>query len=214
MLTELLPGLLVARLTATDPADDEILDAALVVGVAFGLRRTTMDEVARRAGVGRMTVYRRFGTKEELLRRLIVREAYRLVVAVGDATKAEPNLADRIVAGFVTVLRLTRDHPLIDRLVHVEPDVLTELSTLEHPDLVGLGRAFIAAELRRAKADGTIADVDPDQVAEVVVRLVISFVVLPRSVVDVTDDAAARAFARSVLVPILTGGTPGPKARR
>ena len=39
----------------------------------------------------------------------------------------------------------------------------------------------------------------------VVVRLVISFVVLPRSVVDVSDEAAARAFARQVLVPILTG---------
>lgn len=207
MLTDLLPGLLEAPLAATDPADDEILDAALAEAVAFGLRRATMDEVARRAGVGRMTVYRRFGTKDELLRRLIVREAYRLVAAVGDATKAEPDLADRIVTGFVTVLRLTRDHPLIDRLVRVEPEVLTELSTLEHPDFVGLGRAFIAAELRRAQADGTIADVDPDQVAEVVVRLVISFVVLPRSVVDVTDDAAARTFARSVLVPILTGGT-------
>src|ERR1700738_2557412 len=114
MLTDLLPGLLGTPLTATDPADDEILDAALVEAVAVGLRRTTMDEVARRASVGRMTVYRRFGTKEELLRRLIVREAYRLVVAVGDATKAEPELADRIVTGFVTILRLTREHPLID----------------------------------------------------------------------------------------------------
>jgi AcrR family transcriptional regulator len=200
MLTDLLPGVL-GELGSLDPADDAVLDAALAQAAAVGLKRTTMDDIARRAGVGRMTVYRRFTSKDALLRRLVLREALRVVDAVRAASAADDDLADRIVTAFVTVLRFTREHPLVERIVRFEPETLLELASLREPDIVALSRAFVAGELRRAGVD-----VDHEQVAEAVVRLVVSFVVVPRSVVDVTDDAEARAFARAVLVPMLTGG--------
>lgn len=206
MLTELLPRAL-SEPGTSEPGDDVILDAALAQVAAYGLKRTTMDDVARRAGVGRMTVYRRFATKGELLHRLVAREAQRMVAAIAEAAAAEPDddLPARVVAAFVTTLRLTREHPLVDRLVRMEPEALLELAQLEQPDLLALARTFVAAELRRGRRRADQGGQAVDQVAEVVVRLVISFVVLPRSVVDVTDEAAARAFARQVLVPILTG---------
>ena len=191
VLTELLPRAL-ADAGEAEPGDDVILDAALDQVAAYGLRRTTMDDVARRAGVGRMTVYRRFATKGELLQRLVAREAQRMVAAIGSAAETETELPDRVVAAFVAALRLTRQHPLVDRLVRMEPEALLELAQLENPDLLGLARTFVAAELRRGQSDGAAGPVDADQAAEVVVRLVISFVVLPRSVVDVTDEEAAR----------------------
>lgn len=196
MLTELLPTTLATK--DSDAVDDQILDAALDQVAAYGLKRTTMDDVAKRAGVGRMTVYRRFPTKSELLRRLVGREAQRVVATIGRAAATERTPADQVVAAFVETLRLTQEHPLIVRLVHHEPEALLELADLQDPDLLGLARAFVAAALGRPP---------DDQASEVVVRLVISFVVLPRSVVDVTNEAEARAFATTVLVPILSGAT-------
>lgn len=199
VLSDLLPtALATPEAPDADAVDDQILDAALHQVAAYGLKRTTMDDVAKRAGVGRMTVYRRFPTKDELLRRLVAREAHRVVATIGAAAAREASGADRVVAAFVETLRLTRTHPLIDRLVNHEPEALLELAELQDPDLLGLARAFVAAALGRPP---------DDPASEVVVRLVISFVVLPRSVVDVTDETAARAFARTVLVPIL-GGSP------
>src|SRR5262249_48137064 len=49
-----------------DELSERILDAAVEIWAASGVKNLTMDEVADRAGVGRMTVYRRFGSPEPL----------------------------------------------------------------------------------------------------------------------------------------------------
>ena len=58
-----------------------MLDAARECVLAVGVRRTTFSDVARRAGVSRMTLYRRFGDLEALLSALMTREFGRLVAA-------------------------------------------------------------------------------------------------------------------------------------
>lgn len=207
MLNDLLAGAL-AELPDEDPAEDLILDGALDQVVAFGFRHTTMDDVARRAGVGRMTVYRRFATRERLLRRLLAREFRRAVRQVARAAEAETDFAERVVAAFVATLRLSFDHPLLDRLIRLEPDALVDLAQMQEPDLLALARQFVAAELASAQRAGQVGHVDPQEVAEVVIRLVVSFVVVPRSAIDISDEAACRRFARSTLLPILTGARP------
>ena len=57
-----------------DETSERILDAALALSAASGVQHLTMDAVARRARVGRMTVYRRFGDKERLVEALAARE--------------------------------------------------------------------------------------------------------------------------------------------
>ena len=46
-----------------DPATEAILDAALVEFERHGIRRVALDDVARRAGVSRTTIYRRFANR-------------------------------------------------------------------------------------------------------------------------------------------------------
>jgi AcrR family transcriptional regulator len=48
-------------------SDVAILEAALEQLALTGVRRTSADDVARRAGVNRATLYRRFGSREQLL---------------------------------------------------------------------------------------------------------------------------------------------------
>src|SRR5256885_10931391 len=81
--------------TPSDPTSERVLDAALALAAASGIRNLTMDDVASRAGVGRMTVYRRFGGKPELVESLAVpgcrRGLAQVPAAIGDHSEpAEP----------------------------------------------------------------------------------------------------------------------------
>src|SRR5258708_37936663 len=101
---------LLARALATplDPASDavseRILDAALALAGASGLRNLTIDDVARRAGVGRMTVYRRFGERARLVEALTAREARGALEALDLAADPQLSVADQVAEGFVTAL--------------------------------------------------------------------------------------------------------------
>nr|MDT0664452.1 helix-turn-helix domain-containing protein [Micromonospora sp. DSM 115978] len=64
-------------LERVDDADEtraRILDAAYEQFCRTGIQRSTMEDVARRAGVSRITVYRRFATKDVLVEHVVRRE--------------------------------------------------------------------------------------------------------------------------------------------
>ena len=98
-------------------AEDRYLDAARENILAVGWRRTTLTDVAKRAGVSRMTIYRRWPDMQTLLADLLVRE---WGAVVDTALGAHPTLADGVVA---TISGL-RDEPLFRRIVEVDPEVL------------------------------------------------------------------------------------------
>lgn len=201
------PAALLARAFAAgaeplaDPVVGRILDAALEEAAASGVRRMTMDDVARRARVGRMTVYRRFGAKDRLVEALAVRECSRCLDELAAAVDPLPGVEQRMVEGFVVSLRIAREHPLLDRLVRREPDEFLAALGADDGLVLGLARAFLAERIR---AEGAPRGLDADQMAETVIRLVLSFVLIPQSAVDLADEAAAREFARAFIAPIVT----------
>ncbi|MFW0793729.1 helix-turn-helix domain-containing protein [Gordonia sp. CPCC 205515] len=60
--------------TRNRPTDAELLDAARAVVAEQGGERVTMDMIAEHAGTTRVTLYAHFGSRDELLERVIVRE--------------------------------------------------------------------------------------------------------------------------------------------
>ena len=194
------------RALADAPADDatstRILDAALELAGASGLRHLTMDDVARRAGVGRMTVYRRFHDRQGLVDALSARESRRcLAELVGAADPSQP-IADQIAAGFVTSVRLAAEHPLLARLARAEPEsVLTALNA----GVFAVAVEFVAERLRQSQAAGVLGKVDVDASAELLVRLALSFVLVPGSKLPLDDPERLAAIARDQIAPILTG---------
>lgn len=175
-----------------DPASARILDAALELCAASGVRNLTMDAVAARAQVGRMTVYRRFGDRESLVEALGVREARRCLAELDAALDASAPPEQQVADGFVASMRIAREHPLLNRLARVEPAALVEILNADGGAVFALMRTFCAERVRSAEA------------AEVLVRLCVSFVLVQDSVVAVADDHAARAFAARTLAPILS----------
>ena len=69
----------VAQLDNPDEITTRILRAALEQAELVGMRRTTMDDVARRSGVGRATLYRRFPTKAALTDAIVLAEVRRFL---------------------------------------------------------------------------------------------------------------------------------------
>ena len=67
---------------STNQTAQQILDAALALFLEFGLRRTTMDDVAKRAGIGRITVYRHYEDKNTLFQAVVMRECLRAIRSV------------------------------------------------------------------------------------------------------------------------------------
>jgi transcriptional regulator with XRE-family HTH domain len=101
-----------------------ILDAALRAVSTFGLSRFTMDDVARAADVSRQTVYRYFASKDELIVALVYREEEAFLDGVRDAFQAHADLEAAIERAMRYCLRAVREHPLLDRLLASEPEVL------------------------------------------------------------------------------------------
>ncbi len=189
-----------------DATSERILDAALALAAASGLRHLTMDDVARRAGVGRMTVYRRFATKPALIETLSVRECRRCLATIGAAIDFSAPVEDRATAVFVTVLRIIREHPLLERLARVEPEALLGELTRDHSAVFRLVRDFLVTLIRTGQDAGELVPGDPELLAEIGLRLGASFVLMPDSVLPLHDEAATRAAVRGVLAPLIATG--------
>ncbi len=86
------------------PADQEprlcaVLDAAVGVFARYGYRKTSMDDVARAAGVSRQGLYLSFANKEELFRRALEHSlSDQLTCAIAALSRAEDSLETRLIA--------------------------------------------------------------------------------------------------------------------
>ena len=190
----------------TDAASERVLDAALALAAASGIQNLTMDEIASRAGVGRMTVYRRFGDKDRLLEALAVREGRRCLAELDAVSDPSAPIADQVADGFATSLRLAREHPLLNRLARVEPETVLHALTADGGAMFAMSRAFVAARLRESQRAGVLAKhVDVGPAAEMLVRLAFSFVLIQESGLPLDDEERIRATARELVAPILGG---------
>jgi len=188
---------------ALDLTTARVLDAALEQFESDGIRRSSVEAIARRAGVTRVTVYRRFPRKDALVRAAIAREANGMIAEVDRRTSGIADAEERTVESFVLLVELIRDHPLTRRLLATEPDSVLKALTVDAGPLVARGTEYIAGQIRRGQSDGAFADYDPEPVAEILSRFAHSLVLTPRAVVDLDDPDAAREFARAHIAPIL-----------
>ena len=105
---------------ARSAVDDALLDAARAGIVAVGWKRCTLTDVARRAGVSRMTIYRRWSDMETLLADVMTREFSALV---GPPAGVDDPV-ERLAAGVASTVAALRDNELFHKIVTVDPELL------------------------------------------------------------------------------------------
>lgn len=188
----------------SDPTSGRILDAALDLVAASGLRPLTMEAAALRAGVGRMTVYRRFGDRQGLIDALAARESRRLIDELDRAVDPSLPVAEGIARGFVASLHLIRTHPLLDRFARHEPEAALTALNADGAAILSMSREFVASRLREAKGRRELPEgVDAEHVAELVVRLALSFLLMPQSSLPLDDPEEVAETARTLIAPML-----------
>lgn len=151
--------------TTTDPADDPYLDAVRECVMAVGVRRTTATDVARRAGVSRMTLYRRFPDVAAMIAALMTREFTGVLRDAALAvTDREPARA-RIVGAAVVGAERIASNDLWRRIVDVDPELLLPYVTRRLGGVQEAGLLLLEAQVAEGIADGSIRDEDPRRLA-------------------------------------------------
>ncbi len=171
-----------------DDVDSALLDAARDSVMAVGFRRTTLTDVARRAGVSRMTVYRRFPDVEALLQALMTRE---FLTVLTDVVRVEASTARaRLAVGVTRGAHALSEHPLFNRLMDVDPELLMPYAFHRYGAFQRAVLVAFGALIREGVREGSIRDEDPELLATTIELMVRGAVLGAR-----TEEVAARRAA-------------------
>jgi AcrR family transcriptional regulator len=109
-------------------ATQSILDAALTEFERHGFRRVALDDVARRAGVSRTTIYRRFANRDELVAAVIERENVVLFADIAAELKNAGPPSNYYVEAFTQSILMFRRHRVLNQMMNEEPALVLELA--------------------------------------------------------------------------------------
>ncbi len=179
-------------------AIDGYLDAARDCILDLGWRRTTLTEVARRAGVSRMTIYRSWSDMPTLLGDLMTREWAGVVTAIDP----DSSITDQIIDS----VRALRSNELFQRIVELDPELLLPYLLNRRGRSQDLILELIEGAIRDGQAAGTIRAGNPVVMARSLVLAAQGFVLSGHTMVDddvSEDDLAdeARLLITKVLAP-------------
>ncbi|HEX3589326.1 MAG TPA: TetR/AcrR family transcriptional regulator [Pseudonocardiaceae bacterium] len=187
-------------------ADDALLDAARDCVLSVGVRRTTLTDIAKRAGTSRMTVYRRFPGVTSVVAALMTREFGELLDDV--AAQATGNARERLVHASVEASRLLIADPLLTSVLDRDAELLLPYLVHRVGSTQRLAEKFITEQLTAGHADGSI------RIAPVAAQTRLFFLTVQALVVahrpagqDVTDDDLLAELATSLDHSLRPDGT-------
>jgi AcrR family transcriptional regulator len=172
----------------------QILDAALAELTEFGMRRTTIEDVTRRARVGRMTLYRRFSSKEELFRAVVTREVARVLAYAQETMARQATVEEALAEGLVVGLRATRTHPLLTRLMNTDREAVLPYLTVDAQGALATVTAFLYPLVATR-----LAEPDAGRVAHMLARVSQSLALTPFDGGDDELRATALMASRALL---------------
>jgi AcrR family transcriptional regulator len=181
-------------------ADEAILRAALELLAEDGYAALTMERVRERAGVGKATLYRRYGSKEELARAAITHLNSDIPVPADTGSLAGDfaATAQAILAGAARTGALTLMPRLLSEVAG-DPD----MHALFSAHLVEPRRRVVRVIVERAKGRGEVrADVDPELAVDLMVGPMIYRIIMAGGQVERIGDPA------EVLAAVLEGLRP------
>jgi AcrR family transcriptional regulator len=198
--------------------DSALLDAAVEQFVLTGVRRTSADDIARRAGVNRATLYRRLGTKAQIVSRAILQETGRVLARVDEAIGDVPppgtpgfDPAAYVLTFFTVTVGEVRDNQLLQQLMLKDrEDTLIGL-TAGAGDVIALAAELSADRIVKLRAYvGTppAKDGDADEVmavAHTLARLTQSLLLTPDGPPRLDTAARRKTYVDAVIVPMVLG---------
>ncbi|MDT5194885.1 MAG: hypothetical protein QOG79_3059 [Mycobacterium sp.] len=184
-----------------DPSTEAILDAALLEFERHGFHRVALDDVARRAGVSRTTIYRRFANRDELVGAVIERENVVLFADIAEELKNAGPKSNYYVEAFTHSILMFRRHRVLNQLMTDEPALVLQLAHRHY----GAGIERMAEALRVIFPAGfadRIGEQAVNDLADTILRYAAMVLLLPSAQpLDTADDI--RDFATRHFLPSL-----------
>ena len=179
--------------------EQAILDAALLEFERHGFHRVSLDDVARRAGVSRTTIYRRFANRDELVAAVIERENVVLFADIADELKRSGPTSNYYVEAFTHSILRFREHRVLNQMIIDEPALVLALAKQHYPTAV----ERMADALRVIFPSGFAERIGTQAVTELadtILRYAGMVLLLPSvTPLDTADDI--RAFATTHFLP-------------
>jgi AcrR family transcriptional regulator len=190
-----------------------LLDAAVAQFALTGVRRTSADDIARRAGVNRATLYRKLGTKSQILNRAILQETARALGRIEEAIGDVPapgtegfDPAAYVLRFFTVTIDEVRGNQLLSqvRLMDRE-DALVGL-TARAGDALALAAELSADRIRKLRAHvGNPETADVVAVSVTLARLTQSLLLTPDGPPRLDTAARRKRYVDTVIVPMVLG---------
>jgi len=198
-----------------DAEDIRLIETAAAVFASRGIKGTSTDDIAKAAGVTRVTLYRRLGTRDEVLRAMYAHETQRLMMSLNDRFVPFESLEWDAVRHVEDLLVGTvfdiRDSELLRRLVEMDRVEAMAMLATQSDSVLGAITELVAEFLRNTwDADVHARPMDDDEkdalsreIGSVVGRFLHSLVVMPDGPPVVDSEEGIRALARRTLVPMI-----------
>ncbi|MHB8429636.1 MAG: TetR/AcrR family transcriptional regulator [Acidimicrobiales bacterium] len=189
-----------------------IIEAAYACVAHRGIAKTTVEDVARRSGVSRATVYRTFpGGRDQLVDEVIAWAALEFFAALYEQVHGADTLEEVMELGIRFAHRSIVEHEVLQRVMQTEPDRLLPALTVEsvhiREDIASFLGPYLAA---RDLAPG----VDASEAADFLARMVLSYMSSPgRWDLDDPDQVAQLVRAELLAGVVVPGGPSGPAVR-
>lgn len=194
--------------TTADTTPDATLDTAERILVAaetcirrWGIRRVSMNDVAREAGVSRGSVYRYFHDRDALVQAALERVAEQRVREAEPAVRAQPTLAAKVAEAAVFVRRLADDEVTLGLHEHPDEPQLATLRLASTKTMFERWVDFWIPFLADARDNGEVrSELDLRRASEWIMRMLISLVTVPSVTIDLGDAQQVRRFVEDHLV--------------
>ncbi|MCI2421057.1 TetR/AcrR family transcriptional regulator [Saccharopolyspora sp. K220] len=187
-----------------------ILDAAAELVLRWGYDKTTLDDVARAAGVAKGTIYLHWKNRERLFVALLRRERVELLTEVRRrVTEGSEGPSLRSLLVHMTLVYLRR--PLLRAVVTRDLDVIGKLASAEKAVRAGSAlRSDFVRYLEMLRESGLVrVDLGLAEQVQVVSAAFLGFFLAPPMVPDefaVSDEVRAELLAEVVCRSLAAGG--------
>jgi AcrR family transcriptional regulator len=180
---------------------ERILDAAARCIRRWGIRRVSMNDVAREAGLSRGSVYRYFPERDALVQAVLERNAAQNVAAALPAVRRRRSLAAKVAEAAVFIRAHVDDELSLGLRGRPEEPELATLRLARVESTMTHWIDFWVPFLAEARANGEVrADLDLREAAEWIMRILLSLTTVPSVVVDLDDPEQVRRFVAGHLV--------------
>jgi AcrR family transcriptional regulator len=162
------------------PSLDRLLDATERCLARYGIRRTSMTDIAREMHVARTTLYRQVGSVEEAVALVASRQLHRFLDELLDVLSGPASAGPaEFMSAIAGAVRFARTHPVSLRVLNDEPEIVGSLVTKDLSPYAAQVADALAPVVARAMTLGVIRKGDPLVGAQWLVRVVAALVVLP-----------------------------------